>query len=156
MTQMLKVDKAFTPCPIRDGDELFPNGVFEFNVTKILEYIEKNATDVDFAEIAVSDFCPELSAINESHVESVDIFRPVVLAEISPGHYNLIDGHHRMEKARRSGVDRVNAYKLTVLQHIAFLTTEKAYLCYVEYWNSKVRQLRPVGKTEQQRCTTAR
>jgi len=156
MTQMLKVDKAFSPCPIHDGDELFPNGIFEFNVTKILEHIENNPTAVDLAEIAVSDFCPEFSSIDKPHVESADISRPVVLVEVSPGHYNLIDGHHRMEKARRSGVGRISAYKLTVLQHIAFLTSKKAYLCYVEYWNSKVKQLRPLGKVEQERRTTTR
>jgi hypothetical protein len=143
MTQMLKVDEAFTPCPIHDGDELFPNGIFEFNVTKILEHIEKNPADVDLTEIEVSELCPQFSSIDESYVEPADISRPVVLVEVSPGHYNLIDGHHRMEKARRSGVGRIRAYKLKVLQHVAFLTSKKAYLCYVEYWNNKVKQLRP-------------
>jgi hypothetical protein len=37
----LKIIKKFTPCPIDDGDELFPNGIFEFNITKMLSFIEK-------------------------------------------------------------------------------------------------------------------
>ena len=137
MMQKLKADAGFTPCPVHDGDELFPNGIFEFNVTRILEHIENTPSDVDLVEIAVSDFCSEFSSLDESHVDSVDISRPVVLAEISPGNYNLIDGHHRMAKARRLGIDRMQAYRLTVLQHIAFLTSVKAYLSYVEYWNNK-------------------
>jgi ParB-like chromosome segregation protein Spo0J len=40
-------------------------------------------------------------------MDSVEILRPVVLAEISPGQYNLIDGRHRMEKARRMGINRI-------------------------------------------------
>ena len=44
------------------------------------------------------------SSINESHMDSVVISQPVILAEISPGRFNLIDGNHRMEKARRLGV----------------------------------------------------
>ncbi len=139
MTQMLKAESSFTPCPIHDGDELFPNGIFEFNISRMLEYLEKSPHDVALVEVAVSDFFTEFSSVDESHVESVDISRPVVLAEISPGHYNLIDGHHRMKKARRVGATRMWAYKLTMPQHIAFLTSKKAYLSYVEYWNSKLR-----------------
>jgi hypothetical protein len=44
-----------------------------------------------------------------------------------------------MEKARRLGTNTISAFKLTVEQHIKFLTTEKAYLAYVEYWNSKLK-----------------
>ena len=44
-----------------------------------------------------------------------------------------------MEKARRLGVDRMQAYKLNMNQHIVFLTSSKAYQSYVEYWNSKLR-----------------
>lgn len=103
MTQILKTDADFTPCPIQDGDELFRNGFFVFNITRMLEYLKNNPDEIDRVEITVSDFLTEFSSIAESHVESVDISRPVVLAEISPGYYNLIDGNHRMEKARRSG-----------------------------------------------------
>ncbi len=143
--QELKTDARFTPCPVHDDDELFPNGIFEFNVTKIVEYLNRNPPDVELVEVAVSDLDQGFSSLNEPHVQSVDITRPVVLAEISPGQYNLIDGHHRVEKALRQGVNTIRAYKLTVLQHIHFLTSEKAYLAYVEYWNGKVKQDRQAG-----------
>ncbi len=136
MSKTLKVDTNFIPCPVREGDELFANGIFEFNVTRILDCLADSFTRIELAEITVSEFS-KFSVINESHVDSVDISRPVVLAEISPGNYNLIDGHHRMAKARRLGINNVKAYKLNVDQHIAFLTSKKAYQSYVEYWNSK-------------------
>jgi len=137
MTGMLQPDVHFTAHPVREDDELFPNGIFEFNVTRILEHIANNRAEVDLVDVAVSDFYPEHSVLDESHVPDVDISKPVVLAEIAPGSYNLIDGHHRMEKARRLGVEKIPAYKLHVHQHIAFLTSKKAYLSYVEYWNGK-------------------
>ena len=137
--QMLRVNKDFTPCPIEEGDELFSNGIFEFNVTRMLQHIENNPADVVIVEVAVNDFFQEFSSVDEPHVESVDITRPLLIAEISPGHYNLIDGHHRVEKARRLGVGKMQAYQMTVLQHLAFLTSKKAYLLYVEYWNSKLK-----------------
>ena len=142
MVKMLKIDNDFTPCPVLTGDELYPNGIFEFNITKILEYIQKNTDSIILEEVAVNDFIKGFSSIDESHVDSVDISLPVLLAEISPNLYNMIDGNHRMEKARRLGVNSMPAYKLSVSQHIKFLTSKKAYVAYIEYWNGKIRQLK--------------
>jgi len=139
MKKLLKVDNGFTPCPADVGDELYPNGIFEFNITKILEHIQRNPNGIPVENVAVCDFPKEFSSINEFHVDSTDISIPVILAEISPGRYNLIDGNHRMEKARRMGVKTLVVYKLSVDQHIRFLTSKKAYLAYIEYWNSKLR-----------------
>jgi hypothetical protein len=137
--ERLKANENFTPCPINEGDELYPNGIFVFNITKMIEHIKINSDEIDLVEVAVADFPKSFSSVNESHVDSVDISRPVLLAEISPGHYNLIDGNHRMEKARKKGISRILAYKLNVNQHIEFLTERKAYLSYVEYWNGKLK-----------------
>ena len=139
MAKMLKVDNDFIPCPVATGDELFPNGIFEFNITKMLEYIKKHPNGIAIEEVAVSDFFEGFSSINEAQMDSVEISQPVILAEISPGLYNLIDGNHRMEKARKKGISRILAYKLNVNQHIEFLTERKAYLSYVEYWNGKLK-----------------
>ena len=107
----------------------------------MLAHLQNNPDGIDLVEIAVSDFNVQ-SCIDEAHMKTVDVSLPVVMAEISPDHYNLIDGNHRMEKARRSGVSKVWAYKFTMPQHISFLTSTKAYLSYVEYWNGKVKQIR--------------
>ena len=34
-TRKLKTNRRFTPCPIDDEDELYPNGIFVFNITKM-------------------------------------------------------------------------------------------------------------------------
>ena len=138
MSKILKVDSNFTPFPVVAGDEMFPNGFFEFNITKMLEYIQKDPDSIVLEEVDVQNFSKGFSSINESHMESVEILQPVILAEISPGQYNLIDGNHRMEKARRLGIKKIQAYKLNVEQHIRFLTSKEAYVAYIEYWNSKL------------------
>ena len=137
--EQLKADKDFTPCPVAEGDELYPNGIFVFNITKMLEYIRDNKDKIELAEVAVADFPRAFSSVDELHVDSVDVSQPVLLAEISHGHYNLIDGNHRMEKARRMGISRILGYKLNVKQHVAFLTERKAYISYIEYWNEKLK-----------------
>lgn len=79
------------------------------------------------------------SVIDENHIGSVDILIPIILAEISPNNFNVIDGHHRLEKAYRNGIDRIKAYKLTPEQFTPFLTTVKGYETFIEYWNSKLK-----------------
>jgi hypothetical protein len=145
MAHPLSMNDKFTPCPVAVGDELYPNGIFVFNITKITEYLQERADRVALEEVAVSDFSKAFSSINESYVDSVDISKPVVVAELSPGRYTLIDGHHRMEKARRMGLKSVRAYKLSVEQHIRFLTSKEAYQAYVGYWNSKLKEMRKNG-----------
>lgn len=105
----------------------------------MLDYIQKNPDSFPVEQVAVKDFYKELSVINESHVDSVDVLKPVILAEIAPGRFNLIDGNHRMEKARRLGIETVLAYKLNAEQHTRFLTDKQAYLSYVQYWNGKLK-----------------
>ena len=137
MKSKLTIENDFTPCPESDGDEFFPNGIFVFNITKMTEHIMNNPELFVPEELAVKDLQKFLS-INETHVDSVDISKPVIIAEIAPSRFNLIDGQHRVEKARRLGQEKIMAYRLTVHQHIRFLTSRKAYEIYVEYWNSKL------------------
>ena len=92
IVKALKVDHDFAPCPANIGDELFPNGIFEFNITKIVEFIHNNPEIVSLEEVAVSNFSSSFSSIDESQLDSVEISVPVILADISPGNYNLIDG----------------------------------------------------------------
>lgn len=137
MAKLLKVENDFTPFPSDDEDEMFANGIFEFNITKMIEYIQENPDRFILEEVKISDFFSEFSSINNSHVEFVDVTKPVIIAELSPDRYTLIDGNHRMEKARRMGMNKMSAYKLNPLQHTRFLTSKTAYLAYVEYWNGK-------------------
>lgn len=136
----LCVDTDFVPCPVEDGDELFANGTFVFNVTRILERIERDPAEVALLRIAVSSFPRWVRPLDDAHVASADLARPLLLAEIAPGSYNLIDGHHRVANARRRGIDALQAYALTAVQHMPFLTSTSAYATYVAYWNGKLRE----------------
>lgn len=50
----------------------------------------------------------------------------------------MIDGNHRVERARRDGLTKILARRVSPEVHVAFLTSMKAYETYVEYWNSKI------------------
>jgi hypothetical protein len=137
----LKTRKDFVPAEINHNDEIFPNGIFVFNITKMKEYIMKYADEISLERIDVSEYRDRtFSVITESHVDSVDITIPIILAELCPGRYSVIDGHHRLEKAYRSNAERIMAYKLTPKQFIPFFTTVKGYEAFIEYWNSKLKR----------------
>lgn len=144
MNRKLKISKRFTPCPIDDEDELYPNGIFVFNITKMAEYIQRN--NIPCEDVMVKDFSRGSSKIKEDHVPTVDVTKPVIVAEISPGRYNVIDGNHRMEKARRLQMETIPAYRISPEQHIQFLTTEKGYMAYIEYWNDQLKELQKRAK----------
>lgn len=150
MKRTMKIDPDFCPCAGRDGDELFPNGIFVFNISRMLEYLQGGSSGVEPTEMSVEELPSAFSRVDESAVGGADLDHPLILAEIAPEQYNLVDGHHRAEKARRVGAKKLKVYKVRAEQHVAFLTSEKAYLAYVGYWNDKLkeyeRQRRSKGK----------
>ena len=100
MAQILEADNRFSPCPVESGDEIFPNGIFEFNITKIIDHIQRTP-DNYLEEVLVKDFYTGFSSVNESYMEHVEVSRPIILAEISPGRYNVID-----ERTTCTGCDK--------------------------------------------------
>lgn len=140
----LKLDKKFQPCSIEVGDEWYANGIFDFNITRLLAFLEARVEAFPIEFVAVADI-PDYGAprLDEEALRSADLSRPILMAEIAPGRYNLIDGRHRIAKARRVGAPTVPARKIGCPTHVAFLTSAVAYEKYVEYWNSKLKEMQP-------------
>ena len=148
----LKRDKTFQPCPAESGDEHYANGIFEFNITRLLVFIDSCAERFPVESVLVADFPAHGgSHLNEETVQTADLSRPILLAEIAPGRFNVIDGNHRLARARRDGVQIVPARKVCCPDHVPFLTSEWAYEKYVEYWNSKLEDLPHVKATRKRR-----
>lgn len=138
---LLKVDKNFTPAVVENGEEYYPNGIFVFNITKMLGFINSNKEKFNISDISVREYRSSMAILNEDHIDSVDIENPVILAEISPGRHNVIDGRHRVERAYRLGKDTIPGYILAPWQHMQFLITVEAYHAFVKYWNDKVKEI---------------
>jgi len=137
----LKVDKNFQPFPKSEGDEFYPNGIFEFNITKLLKFTKANPDIFQPEKVSATTFRTFVSDnLNEQTIQAANINKPIILAEIAPSKFNVIDGHHRLERAYRDGIDMILAYKVRAEQHIAFLTSITAYTDYIQYWNTKIKQ----------------
>jgi hypothetical protein len=76
----LRLDRGFCPCEAMGGDEIYPNGIFEFNVTRLLAYIDGagrfRAEHVALDDIPYAGISPRL---NELTVLNADLSRPVIL-----------------------------------------------------------------------------
>ena len=136
--EKLKYDKTFVPMPLEDGEEYYPNGIFVFNISKLIAAIRNDPDPYEKQKISVAAYHVQKSDWNERYVEDADLSRPILLAEIRPDRFVVIDGHHRLEKAKRSRITELEAYFLRPLQFIPFMTTRKGYDAFVLYWNEKV------------------
>ncbi|MGD0493175.1 MAG: hypothetical protein ABSC32_16685 [Steroidobacteraceae bacterium] len=147
----LKRDKNFQPCPAKSGDEHYQNGIFEFNVTRLLAFIDTCADRFPIELVPVAEF-PDYggSDLDEETVRPADLSRPILLAEIAPELFNVIDGNHRLARARRERVQAVPSRTVRCPDHVHFLTSVWAYEKYVEYWNSKLEDL-PQAKASRTR-----
>jgi len=137
-----KINKKFNTLPKEKADGFYRSGIFEFNVTKLLIFIKANPEIFHPEKVPVKfarTFPP--SSLDESTIQTANLAEPIILAEIYPERFNIIDGNHRLEKAYRDGAKSILAYKEHAEQHIAFLTSVSAYVEYIEYWNSKKAQL---------------
>lgn len=92
--------------------------------------------------------------MNKDYVEQADLGRPLIFAEIAPDRlemgmrradgdlyargYNLLDGHHRLAKARKLGIQKLPAYVLRMEQHLPF--PARSYETYVDYWKGKLEE----------------
>jgi hypothetical protein len=148
----LQLNRRFQPCAAEAGDELYPNGIFEFNVTRLLAFIRAHTERFPVELVELTDIADYGASenLNDAAILASDLSHPILLAEIAPGRYSVIDGHHRLAKARREGLCRMPVHRVRCPEHLAFLTSVRAYETYVEYWNSKidpvprsVRRVRP-------------
>jgi len=139
-SRKLKLDKNYIPIPANKGDEIYRNGIFNFNISKMLEHITTGKLDAKEEIINVSEWVKKHfhGSVNEEHMPTVDITKPVLQAEIRPGVFEIIDGNHRIEKACRNDVKFVNSYKLNGEQLVAYFADVRGYKAFVEYWNSKL------------------
>ncbi len=58
--------KNFVPALIEEGDELYPNGIFVFNITKMLTFIQSHPEKFIPERVAIRDYTHGLPSIKEA------------------------------------------------------------------------------------------
>ncbi|GKW45319.1 hypothetical protein [Planococcus sp. NCCP-2050] len=140
----LKENPNFKPCEPVVGDETLGGYPFRWNITRAASWIEEN---LDQVELSVVQIGPpgqgaDSAHLDEDFIPQADLSKPVIMAWMRPEFFRLIDGNHRVAKARRLGISGLPAYYLTEEQHRQFFTLAEADRIYVDYWNDKLKTMK--------------
>ena len=137
-----------------DQEEWFPNGIFNYNVSRMirdLEAYEKDSAGVSwlYAAVRISvsveevfNYYHDMGELEEEHIQAADLNRPLIFVELAPDCFNLVDGHHRLEKARREGLSELPAWTVGSHTAVHYLGSEYEYSKYTGYWNCKIEDIR--------------
>lgn len=145
----LAFERAYTPEEPKCGDEIFCNGLFYFHISALLKWLELHPQPVVNLPVRVWG-CTQ--NVEEKYIQQADLKRPIVVVEMAPDYrdfvpdfpendwlsrgYVCVDGHHRIQKASRMGLDMLPAVVLRMEQHVPFMYSGYEY--YVNYWNEKL------------------
>lgn len=142
-SQKLRRKKNFAPCEALENDEVYNLGIFQFNISRISEHIQKGILAAEQEDVDVVKWYHQhcTSKVNETHLPTVDTSKPVIQAEISPGKFEIIDGNHRLEKAYRNHIHFISSFKILAKQLVNYFTEENGYIAFVDYWNQKLKDI---------------
>jgi hypothetical protein len=140
----LKLIKNYSPKQqMSDEIEIYPNGIFQFSISMILEDIESGLFAPKMERINIEKWRKThttSSGLNEEHLQCVDTKKPIIQAEIRIGKFEIIDGNHRFEKAFMDGKKTINSYIIYGEELVKYFYDVKGYACFVKYWNSKLEE----------------
>lgn len=108
----LKVDPGYVPCTPVGGDEMLGGFPFNWNISRAAVWIEENPEAVELSVVQVGPSEPGADSANldEAFIPQADLTKPLIVVRMRPEFFRLIDGHHRVAKARRLGATELPAY----------------------------------------------
>lgn len=77
----LRRDPQFQACATGPGDELYPNGIFEFNISRLMAFISAHPERFPTEIVELSEFPDYRSSgrLDDAAVQVADLARPVLL-----------------------------------------------------------------------------
>lgn len=140
----LKEKRDFVPCIAVPGDEMLGGFPFNWNISRAAEWVGDNLDQVELSVVQIGPPDPGVDSKNldEDFLSQADLSKPIIMVRMRPEFFRLIDGNHRVAKARRIGVKELPAYYLTQEQHRQFFTAADMDKRYVAYWNDKLKNFR--------------
>lgn len=121
------------------GDEIFTDGFVTWNITRLIHYLKENKKwlyklNKEKYEIFIRDD----QTVDESKIDLVDLEQPVIVVERLKGRYILIDGIHRVRKAKKNNCEYIVAYMVPFEEHIKFLEHRRDFNFIVEEYEKVI------------------
>ena len=125
------VKKNISPLTHREGEVYnFENREF-YDVSRIIADILRDESQFKFGTIGIERLWPQVQGsggIDPAHIERIPVARisePVILITYENGSARLVDGYHRLAKARSMRAELIAAYILTWEQTQKYLLDPK-------------------------------
>jgi len=102
----LKDNLDFSPCTPEIGDEVLGGYPFKWNITRVSTWIDNNLSEVELSTVHInpSSVGVDSENLDEEYIPKADLTRPMIVVRMRPEFFRLIDGNHRVVKARRLSV----------------------------------------------------
>jgi hypothetical protein len=99
------------------------NGMLIWDVDGMLKDIQDHPRDFELRMVDTDVLARENgeAMVNETYAMSANLEKPCVLAEISGGHYLMLDGNHRLRKAVKEKLSCMLCYCLKEEQHQQYI-----------------------------------
>lgn len=133
---------------IDKDDETFRFLYYEWDITKMLEYAQKNNKEVFEVKVDQLKGQNALIRIEEEYAMKTDLEKPIILVELYDKSYFLVDGHHRLHKAIAKSVEYINAYMFSFEEQIRFLTSRSLFNDSVTRYKEHRIDLKTMTKKE--------
>jgi hypothetical protein len=74
-SRKLKLNKNFVPCEVSENEEMFRLGIFEFNISRILEHIQSGILIAEEEGLEVEKWLRQhfTNPVQDSHLPLVDL-----------------------------------------------------------------------------------
>lgn len=130
------MNTAYKSIGNEQGDEIFSDMFVTWNITKLLNCIENLQIEPRMIDKSVYEqFIKPNQEVNESKVDHVDLSKPIIIIERYKNRHILIDGIHRVRKAKKNSIKSIPAYVLPFSVHIEFITNERDFKFIIEEYN---------------------
>lgn len=131
--EISEYNHKFVPVPIDEGDETFRFLFYEWNITKLIKYLEENNFEVHTLKSnQYEKMITSLIGIDSKNVEKVTFEKPIIIGVLqnNPVETLPLDGNHRLRKAEKIKKETIDAYIVPFDIQIKFLTPRTDMFSY--------------------------
>ncbi|MFA8997923.1 ParB N-terminal domain-containing protein [Clostridioides difficile] len=118
------------------GDDTFTDSIVIWNISKLLVYLKSSRKHLyKLNKVQYTNLITHGQSVDESKIELVNLYEPIIVIDNYNGANLLIDGIHRVRKAQKHNCEYIYAYVVPFEEHIKFLKNRKYFDLMIELYS---------------------
>lgn len=123
--ESIRLNKFVERKPDRKDEQFFYFGVW-WNISEMIKYIEQTGKAVFQYSMSQLEGAGYMVDIDEDYAKTADLTKPGIIIQLTSKHILLVDGNHRLYRAKFEGKQTFNAYYLTLEEQTHFITDRES------------------------------